>query len=87
MGGGYFGDLATRPDFTTIGTLSSLVSQMPAGAFIDSLPDKRRAVRLGVVGIGLAALMLALADCLREFIPTGINAAVVREQLTLYSNS
>ncbi|MBS0642435.1 MAG: MFS transporter [Acetobacteraceae bacterium] len=46
----------------TIGTLSSLVSQMPAGAFIDSLTDKRRAVRLGVVGIGLAALMLALSS-------------------------
>lgn len=36
---------------------------------------------------GSEEMMLALADCLREFIPTGINAAVVREQLTLYSNS
>lgn len=45
----------------TIGTLSSLVSQIPAGAFIDSLADKRLAPRLGIVGIGLAALMLALS--------------------------
>ena len=42
----------------TIATLSSLLSQMPAGAFIDSIRDKRRAVLLGIVGIGLSALLL-----------------------------
>jgi hypothetical protein len=46
----------------TIGTLSSLFSQMPAGAFIDSLPDKSRAVRLGIIGIGGAALLLGLSS-------------------------
>jgi MFS family permease len=44
----------------SISTLSSLVSQMPAGALIDSLADKRRAVLAGIIGVGLAALLLGL---------------------------
>src|SRR6516164_916224 len=44
----------------TISTVSSLISQVPAGAFIDGLRDKRRAVRLGTIGVGVAALLLAL---------------------------
>jgi MFS family permease len=44
----------------TISTVCSLVSQAPAGAFIDSIRDKRRAVRLGAIGVGAAALLLAL---------------------------
>ena len=44
----------------TIGTMSSLVSQLPAGAVLDSIRDKRRAVRLGVAGVGLAALLLCV---------------------------
>jgi MFS family permease len=42
----------------TVATMSGLLSQMPAGAFIDSMRDKRRPVLLGVVGVGLAALLL-----------------------------
>jgi MFS family permease len=45
----------------TISTLSSLISQAPAGALIDSMHDKRRAVRLGTIGVGAAALLLALS--------------------------
>jgi MFS family permease len=45
----------------TIGTISSLVSQVPAGVFIDSILDKRRAVWLGIVGVGVAALLLGLS--------------------------
>jgi MFS family permease len=44
----------------TIGTMSSLVSQIPAGAVLDSIRDKRRAVRLGIAGVGLAALLLCV---------------------------
>jgi len=44
----------------TISTLASLISQVPAGALIDSIHDKRQAVRLGTVGVGVAALLLAL---------------------------
>ena len=44
----------------TISTLSSLFSQIPAGAVLDSIRDKRRAVLLGTVGVGLAALLLSV---------------------------
>ncbi len=44
----------------TIATLSSLLSQVPAGAMLDSMHDKRRAVLLGVAGVGLAALLLCV---------------------------
>ena len=44
----------------TISTVSSLISQVPAGAFIDSIDDKRRAVLLGAIGVGVAALLLGL---------------------------
>jgi MFS family permease len=43
----------------TIGTVSTLISQMPAGAVIDSIRHKRRAVLPGVVGVGVAALLLS----------------------------
>ena len=44
----------------TLGTMSNLISQLPAGAFIDSVRDKRSAVFLGIAGVGLAALLLCL---------------------------
>jgi MFS family permease len=44
----------------TIATLSSLFSQVPAGAVLDNMRDKRRAVLLGIAGVGLAALLLCV---------------------------
>jgi Major Facilitator Superfamily len=44
----------------TIATITSLFSQIPAGAALDSIRDKRRAVLLGIVGVGLAALLLCM---------------------------
>jgi len=44
----------------TVSTMATLVSQVPAGALIDGLRDKRRAVQAGVAGVGAAALLLAL---------------------------
>ncbi len=44
----------------TIATMSSLFSQIPAGAVLDSIQDKRRAVLLGIIGVGLAALLLCV---------------------------
>jgi MFS family permease len=44
----------------TIATLSSLFSQVPAGAALDRMRDKRRAVLLGIAGVGLAALLLCV---------------------------
>jgi MFS family permease len=40
--------------------MSSLLSQLPAGAVLDSIRDKRRAVLLGIVGVGFAALLLCV---------------------------
>jgi membrane associated rhomboid family serine protease len=45
----------------TLSTVSSLVSQVPAGVFIDSIDDKRRAVRLGVIGISGAVFGVMMA--------------------------
>jgi MFS family permease len=44
----------------TIATLSSLFSQLPAGAVLDSMRDKRWAVAIGIAGVGLAALLLCV---------------------------
>jgi MFS family permease len=44
----------------TISTMSTLIGQVPAGALIDHIHDKRRAVQLGTIGVGMAALLLAL---------------------------
>ncbi len=44
----------------TIATLSSLFSQIPAGAALDSMRDKRRAVLLGIAGVGLATMLLCV---------------------------
>jgi len=36
---------------------------------------------------GVDELMLTIADCLKEFIRTGINEEIVRQQLAIYSES
>jgi MFS family permease len=43
-----------------IGSLAGLLSQLPAGWFVDMAPSKRRIAMLAVVGIGLSALLIAL---------------------------
>ena len=45
----------------TIGTICSLISQMPAGALVDWMDDKRWAVRFGVMAISGTALLYALS--------------------------
>src|ERR1700733_11817312 len=44
----------------TLGTIAALVSQIPAGAMVDSAPNKRIATGIGVLGIMMAALLLAV---------------------------
>src|SRR3954451_16413897 len=44
----------------TIATMCGLLSQIPAGAFVDRLRDKRHAVRTGALGVGVGAVLLAL---------------------------
>jgi hypothetical protein len=40
--------------------MSNLLSQIPAGAFINKILDERRAVLLGIPGVGVAALLLGV---------------------------
>lgn len=44
----------------TLGTMTSLVSQLPAGALVDSMRNKRAAASWALIGIIAAALLLAL---------------------------
>src|SRR3954447_38861 len=44
----------------TLGTVTSLISQLPAGALADSMRNKRAAASGALVGIIVAALLLAL---------------------------
>jgi hypothetical protein len=36
---------------------------------------------------GVSEMMICVADCLREYLPTGIKREVVAEQIRLYSES
>src|SRR6185312_15940397 len=44
----------------SVGTVTALVSQIPAGALVDAAPNKRVAAGAGLTGVMLAALLLAL---------------------------
>ncbi len=44
----------------SLGTVTALVSQIPAGALVDAARSKRRMVRRGLIGIIIAALLLAV---------------------------
>ncbi len=43
----------------SLGTITAMVSQIPAGALVDALHGKRAVATSGIVAIGLAALLLA----------------------------
>jgi MFS family permease len=45
----------------SISTMASLFSQIPAGALIDVIRDKRQAVWAGILGMGAAALLLPVS--------------------------
>lgn len=44
----------------TLGTMTSMISQLPAGALVDAVRNKRRAAAAGLCGIMAAALLLAV---------------------------
>jgi len=44
----------------TVGTVTAMLSQIPAGALVDAVNNKRRAVGLGIVGIMASAVLLAV---------------------------
>jgi len=43
-----------------IGSLAGLISQLPAGWFVDMATSKRRVAMLAIVGIGISAFLIAL---------------------------
>ena len=45
----------------TVGGLAGVISQIPGGALADAVPWKRGLIAIGIVTIGVAALILALA--------------------------
>ena len=55
----------------TLGTMTSLISQLPAGALVDSMRNKRMAASWALVGIITAALLLA-------FLPTQLPVLVAQ---------
>ena len=44
----------------SLGTITAMVSQIPAGVLVDALRSKRAAVGAGVLAVGLSALLLAV---------------------------
>jgi len=44
----------------TVGSLVGLVTQVPAGALVDAVPGKRRLAMIGVIGISISAVMIAI---------------------------
>ncbi len=44
----------------TLGTVTSLASQIPAGALVDAVRNKRTVASIGLIGIIIAALLLAI---------------------------
>ena len=44
----------------SIGTVATMLSQLPAGAMVDAVRDKRRAAAVGLVAVAVAALLTAL---------------------------
>jgi MFS family permease len=76
----------------TIGTVCSLISQMPAGALVDAMDDKRWAVRIGIAAVSGTALLYALstakvlvyaAEVLHGLASSVIGPAIAAVSLTL----
>src|SRR6516225_5943811 len=44
----------------SLGTVTAMVSQIPAGAMVDLMRSKRAAAALGIIAVMAAALMMAL---------------------------
>ena len=53
----------------------------------DDSREARRVLGKIIEDNGVDDLLITLADCLREYIRTGISEDVVREQLNLYADS
>ncbi len=76
----------------SIGSITALVSQLPAGALLDAMQDKRRAVLFGVFAVSGTALLYAvsptrpivyLAEILHGFASAVLTSAIAAVSLTL----
>ena len=76
----------------SLGTITALVSQLPAGALVDSLRDKRAAAAAGIIAIMLAALLFAIypaqlavaaAEILHGFASCVVGPAIAAISLSL----
>ncbi|MDQ2805259.1 MAG: MFS transporter [Pseudomonadota bacterium] len=80
----------------SIGTVATMVSQIPCGALVDAIRSKRAALALGIAAITLAALLLALlpyrlpvamAEVLHGFASCVLTPAVAAVSLRLVGHA
>jgi MFS family permease len=78
----------------SLGTITAMASQIPAGAVVDMMPNKRLAGGLGLAAIGASALLFAfvptrfavsLAEILHGFASCMLNPAIAAISLALVS--
>ncbi len=83
-------------EILSIGTITALASQIPAGALVDALTNKRAALASGIIAITLAALMFAFlpyrlpvagAELLHGFASCIITPAVAAISLRLVGHA
>jgi MFS family permease len=76
----------------SLGTVVAMVSQIPAGALVDYLSNKRRAAAAGLIAIGFSALLfvatptqfgVGLAEILHGFASCMLNPAIAALSLAL----
>ena len=78
----------------SLGTITAMASQIPAGALVDAVPNKRRAAAIGLVTIGFSAGLfvfmptrfgVGLAEVLHGFASCMVNPAIAAISLALVS--
>ena len=78
----------------SLGTITAMASQIPAGALVDYMPNKRLAGAIGLAAIGISALLfvavptkfgIGLAEILHGFASCMVNPAIAAISLALVS--
>jgi MFS family permease len=78
----------------SLGTITAMLSQIPAGALVDAMPNKRRAGAIGLIAIAISALLfvatpsefgVSLAEILHGFASCMVNPAIAAISLALVS--
>jgi MFS family permease len=66
----------------SVGTIASVASQLPAGAFVDAITAKRAAAAVSIAGVAAAALLLALSPVALSVVAAEVIHAVASSVLT-----